>query len=115
VLLRFLVEQVKQIAHGGARCDLEPSRSEHERHEIDGRHSSRFGDPLGPILREALGRPFRGATVAAWCEAFQAIVQEMQADGLRGPSTPAAAEQIPGSGIERGEEDARPWHRVTGR
>ena len=78
LLLSFLLGQVKHIIEAGEPRDLGDARAQHRLHGIEGRHYSRFGDALVPILRDALGPTHPRATATAWCDAFWAIVQRMR-------------------------------------
>ena len=78
LLLGFLVEQVQHLTASGEPSGLERHRSEHRLHGFDGRHYSRFGDVLVPVLRDTLGPSHPRAFASAWSDAFWAILQRMQ-------------------------------------
>ncbi len=78
LLLSFLVEQVRHVVEDGQPSNLELHRTEHRLHDVDGRHYSRFGDVLVPILRDILGPTFPRAIATAWSDAFWAIVRQMR-------------------------------------
>jgi hypothetical protein len=80
LLLNFLIRQARQVAEGGAPVGLELYENEHRLHGISGRHYSRFGDALIPVLRDALGAMHPRATALAWGDAFWAFVRRMQDD-----------------------------------
>ena len=92
VLLRFLIEQVSHVLGGGEPRDLALHRREHRLNGVVGRHYSRFGDALVPVLRDVLGPTYPRATAAAWCDAFWSLVQRMQESG-EPASRPAMAPQ----------------------
>jgi hypothetical protein len=90
LLLRFLIEQVRQVVGSGEPGDLERYRSEHRLHGIDGRHYSRFGDALVPVLGNILGAAYPRQTASAWSDAYWAIMQRMrQGDEARSSAAPA--------------------------
>ena len=78
LLVSFLIEQVKHVIETGRPMKLDLYRTEHRLHDIDGRHYSRFGDALVPVLRDALGATYPRATASAWNDAFWAILREMR-------------------------------------
>lgn len=80
LLLGFLIEQVRHVVESGEPRDLERYRTEHVRHGLDGRHYSRFGDALVPVLRDVLDPSHPRAIASAWSDSFWAIVRRMQQD-----------------------------------
>ena len=60
-------------AYGGIR-NLDATRRQHQQMDIDGRHYSRFGDALAPVLREVLGVRLARNSPAAWCDAYWYII-----------------------------------------
>jgi len=81
LLVTFLVEQVRHVLEAGEPKDFQPFRAEHRRHGIDGRHYSRFGDALVPVLSDILGPTYPRAAVEAWSDAYWALVRRLQQDG----------------------------------
>ena len=80
ILLNFLIEQVRHVTETGEPRELDLHHAEHRLHGIDGRHYSRFGDVLVPVLRDTLGPSHPRATALAWSDAFWAVVQKMRQD-----------------------------------
>ncbi len=80
ILLNFLIEQVRHVTETGEPRKLDLHRAEHRLHGIDGRHYSRFGDMLVPVLRDTLGPSHPRATAVAWSDAFWAVVQQLRQD-----------------------------------
>ena len=78
LLLNFLIEQVRHVTETGEPGQLDRHRAEHRLHGIDGRHYSRFGDVLVPVLRDTLGPSHPRATALAWSDAFWAVVKRMR-------------------------------------
>lgn len=78
VLLTMLVEQAKHLVQGQPPQALESYRAEHRLHGIGGRDYSRFGDALIPALRDTMGTGFPRSVASAWCDAFWAVVGQMQ-------------------------------------
>ena len=58
--------------------DHAPLASQHRAQGIHGRHYSRFGDALVPVLRDVLGPTYPRSVASAWIDAFWAIVRAMQ-------------------------------------
>jgi hypothetical protein len=89
LLLNFLIEQVEHVTETGEPGELDRHRAEHRLHGIDGRHYSRFGDVLVPVLRDTLGPSHPRATALAWSDAFWAVVQRMRQGGEPDAATKA--------------------------
>lgn len=88
MLVELLIDGASDIAAFGGLRELAPVSREHRRLDIDGRHYSRFGLALGPVLRATLGLGMPPETVAAWCDAFWIIIaglanEELQSGGRR--------------------------------
>ena len=96
LLLDFVIDQVRHVVEGGAPRNLALHHAEHRRHDIAGRHYSRFGDALVPVLRDSLGPTYARETASAWGDAFWALVQRMQQDdeGTDGAAKPSPAAQL---------------------
>jgi hypothetical protein len=72
ILLELLIEAARSIVESG-ELRLDPDLSvEHQRLGIDGRHYSRFGDLLVPLLKDIT---LPAAVAAAWCDAFWAAIR----------------------------------------
>ena len=78
LLLNFLTDQVRHVVHSGEPRDLDLHRDEQRLNGIAGRHYSRFGDALAPVIRDALGPTFPRETGSAWSDVFWALVRRMQ-------------------------------------
>lgn len=78
LLLSFLIEQVRHVVETGEPGNLELYRAEQRLHGVAGRHYSRFGDALVPVLRDTLGATYPRPTASAWGDAFWALVRRMQ-------------------------------------
>ena len=55
-------------------------RREHETLGIAGRHYSRFGDALVPVIRDVIGRGTPREVSSAWVDGFWAMIRAVQAD-----------------------------------
>ena len=79
ILTELLLRQAGTIAGSGKAAGLETTASEHEALGIDGRHYSRFGDALVPILRDSLGVNLPREVSSAWSDTFWAVIRSAQA------------------------------------
>ncbi len=77
LLVDLLIMGVGDLASAGRLRDLGAIAREHRRLDIDGRHYSRFGLVVTPVLVEALGLRLPPKTASAWCDAFWHIVGQM--------------------------------------
>lgn len=84
LLVDLLVDQASELAARGAVADLRKVGEDHRRLDIDGRHYSRFGNALAPILREVLGPSLPPRIASAWCDAFWFIVRALRPDESAG-------------------------------
>ena len=75
ILTELLIRQASLIVDSGRISGLETAAEEHRSIEIEGRHYSRFGDALVPILRDVLGAGVPREVPAAWCDAFWAVIR----------------------------------------
>lgn len=80
LLVNLLIDGVGDLAAFAGLRDLAPVAREHRRLEIDGRHYSRFGMALGPVLRDVLGPRVSPRIVSAWCDAFWFMIRAMEPD-----------------------------------
>ena len=80
LLVNLLVDGGCDLAAFGGLRDLTPAVKEHRRLQIGGRHYSRFGMALGPVLREVLGPSLSPRIVSAWCDAFWHMIGAMEPD-----------------------------------
>ncbi|HEY5722870.1 MAG TPA: hypothetical protein VIT45_11170 [Allosphingosinicella sp.] len=79
ILTELLLRQASLIAGGGQVAGLETTALEHASLGIDGRHYSRFGDALVPILRDSLGFNLPREVSSAWSDTFWSIIRAAQA------------------------------------
>ena len=78
LLVDLLVGQAKCLVESAAFGPLDEVSGEHRALGITGRHYSRFGDSLVPILRDLLGPTLPREVAAAWCDAFWAMIRTAQ-------------------------------------
>jgi hemoglobin-like flavoprotein len=79
ILTELLLKQAAAIVEEGGMRDVEAHAREHWSLGIEGRHYSRFGDALVPILRDVLGPQAPREVASAWCDTFWAVVQPVRA------------------------------------
>lgn len=77
LLVELLVNCASDIAAFGGVRNLEEVARQHQRLDIDGRHYSRFGLVLAPVLRDVFGLKLPPKTASAWCDAFWHIIRHM--------------------------------------
>ena len=77
MLVELLIGSASNIAAFGGPGDLGPVSREHRRLDIDGRHYSRFGLALAPILRDVLGPSLPPRIASAWCDTFWFTIRHM--------------------------------------
>ena len=78
MLVDLLLRQVKSLVESGAFAPLGDVAAEHRALDIGGRHYSRFGDALVPVLRDLLGPTVPREVAAAWCDTFWAMIHAAQ-------------------------------------
>ena len=83
VLVDLLLDEAKQLLESGAFGELGHVAGEHYLLDITGRHYSRFGDALLPILRDLLGPIPPREVLAAWCDTFWAIIHTAEGTGAQ--------------------------------
>ncbi len=89
ILTDLLVAQARMVVDAGA-LDIPPmTAAEHHLLGISGRHYSRYGDALVPVLRDVLGPNLPADVAASWGDAFWAIITETRLS--RTPSRIASA------------------------
>ncbi|HEX6374672.1 MAG TPA: hypothetical protein VFZ91_03020 [Allosphingosinicella sp.] len=79
VLTDLLIGQASHLVRSDALLDLNGMRLEHSRLRLRGRHYSRFGDALAPVIRDVLGPKVPREVAGAWGDVFWAIVRAVQA------------------------------------
>ncbi len=77
LLVELLVDCACDLAAFGGLRNLDKVARQHRQLDIDGRHYSRFGLALAPVLRQVLGVRLPPKTATAWCDAFWYIVGQM--------------------------------------
>jgi hemoglobin-like flavoprotein len=77
VLLEMLIEQAKHLIEGQDAQNLEAHARRHEQYGIAGRHYSRFGDALVPVLRDVLGPNLPRGFASAWCDVFWFVIRSI--------------------------------------
>lgn len=75
-LTDLLVRQAEAIVETGTVRELEFAAREHRTLGIVGRHYSRFGDAIIPILKDVIGTPHEIGAI--WCDTFWAVINAMQ-------------------------------------
>jgi len=78
ILTDLLLRQAGRIVEIGRAADLDSIADEHHSLALDGRHYSRFGDALVPILRDVLEPGVPREIPAAWCDTFWAVIRAAQ-------------------------------------
>jgi hemoglobin-like flavoprotein len=89
-LAELLLVEARRLVDTGEFADLRNVLAEHRPLKIDGRHYSRFGDALIPVLRDVLGPNVPREVAGAWCDAFWTIVRAAKADAERASDRRAA-------------------------
>ena len=79
LLVELLLDQARSLVETWEIAPTDGIRDEHQALEIDGRHYSRFGDALVPIVRDVLGASAPRGMAGTWCDAFWAVVRDMEA------------------------------------
>ncbi|MGZ8287512.1 MAG: globin domain-containing protein [Allosphingosinicella sp.] len=90
-LVDMMIEQARPMAEGRRPRGLEAVAAGHRLQGIDGRHYSRFGDALTPVLRDAVGRRLSSEVTAAWGDAFWFVIRLVMRSSTRRP-LPAGGE-----------------------
>ena len=78
VLTDLLLDEARQLVESGAFGPLGTMNGEHYLLDITGRHYSRYGDALIPVLRDLLGPIPPREVLAAWGDTFWAIIHSAQ-------------------------------------
>ena len=74
ILVDLLLAQARNLADAGHLAGLRDVKEEHRALAISGRHYSRFGDALTPILRDLLGPKLPAEVASAWCDTFWTVI-----------------------------------------
>ena len=79
LLVQLLLDQAGSLVESGTLAAGAARGEELEALGLDGRHYSRFGDALVPILRDVLGAEVPREVPGTWCDLFWAAIRQMQA------------------------------------
>jgi hypothetical protein len=74
-LVDMLLDQARRMAEGRQPRDVEAAAARHRLLGIEGRHYSRFGDSLAPVLKDAIGPRLSSEVTAAWGDAYWFVVR----------------------------------------
>lgn len=86
LLVELLLDQALSLVES---AELAPANGFHDRQRalaIDGRHYSRFGDALVPILRDVLGAKVPREVTGTWCDTFWAAIRHLEGEGEPAPA-----------------------------
>lgn len=78
-LTDMLLTQARHLLRSGTLRDVDRLRLEHAGLDLHGRHYSRFGDALAPVIRDVLGPKAPREVAGAWGDVFWSIVRAVQA------------------------------------
>lgn len=78
MLVELLLGQVKRLVESAELRPVEGLAEEHDALGITGRHYSRFGDSLVPVLRDLLGPIVPREVAGAWCDTFWTVIRAAQ-------------------------------------
>lgn len=93
MLTELLISQGGNLLRSGALQDIDDVGHEHRMLRIHGRHYSRYGDALSPVIRDVLGPQVPGEVAGAWGDAFWAIIRAVQAGEMGDDGAPNSARQ----------------------
>lgn len=82
LLTSLLIKQADLIVYSGRPGDLNSVAGEHRSAGIDGRHYSRFGDVLVPVLRDVLGPRAPSHVPSTWSDTFWLLIRASQSKVL---------------------------------
>lgn len=78
LLVQLLLDQARSLVESGEIAAADGMLEEHRALGMDGRHYSRFGDALVPILRDLLGSDVPREVAGTWCDTFWAVMRELK-------------------------------------
>jgi hypothetical protein len=78
LLVQLLLDQARSLVESGEVAAAGGILDEHRALEIDGRHYSRFGDALVPVLRDLLGAGVPREVAGTWCDTFWTLIRELK-------------------------------------
>ena len=79
MLTELTISQAGNLVRSGALQDVDDVGHEHRMLRIQGRHYSRYGDALTPVIRDVLGPKVPREVAGAWGDAFWTIIRAIQA------------------------------------
>ena len=79
MLTELMISQAGDLVRSGALQDVDDVGHEHRMLRIQGRHYSRYGDALTPVIRDVLGPNVPREVAGAWGDAFWTIIRAAQA------------------------------------
>lgn len=82
-IMGMLLDHAGRISDAGEIAGNERHATDHARLAIDGDHYSAFGDGLGAVMKDVLGADATPALLAAWGDAYWAIVRMIAAAPVR--------------------------------
>lgn len=88
MLIEMLVAQTSELLERGTLSDPARMIADHRANDIVGRHYSRFGDALVPVMRDVLGARLPRELPAIWCDTFWTIIRTAHAEAA-GVAVPA--------------------------
>jgi hypothetical protein len=91
-LVDMLLEQGRLLADGREPRGIDAIAADHRVLGIEGRHYSRFGDALAPVLKDAVGPRLPGEVTAAWGDAFWMVIRLVLRRRAATRPSPAAAD-----------------------
>lgn len=74
-LVDFLIGEARHLVSEGSTGNLADHVAEQSSLGLDGRHYSRFGDALMPVMRDVLGPSFPADMAGAWIDTFWTLVR----------------------------------------
>jgi len=80
MLTELLIEEAAHLVGSGTFSALADVAAEHRALDIDGRHYSRFGDALAPVMKDVLGANLPPQVPAAWCDTFWRVIRAAQGE-----------------------------------
>lgn len=78
MLTELLIDEASRIVQSGRPGNLDEAARELWSLGVDGRHYSRFGDMLVPVLRDALASGIPHDVTSAWSDTFWLVIREAQ-------------------------------------
>ena len=86
LLTQLLIDEAASLVRSGSFSTLDGVADQHRALDIDGRHYSRFGDALAPVLKDVLGTNIPADVPSAWCDTFWRVIRVAQEQRERVPA-----------------------------